>query len=162
MNKFTIFQSEMDSINFSLNNEGTAFLKIESSQVDGGSSFSTLRACPIVCGRFGPKAQIWRYTIIGDCVAILQGKRWPLAWSDLYYQSFFAAWPNERLYYDQVAVLLHNCFNMTMNDPRSCIRRIACFLIPSDLMNNGHHHTDTGLCSLWETKHHDHDQLFYR
>jgi hypothetical protein len=34
--------------------------------------------------RFDPKAQIWRYTIIGDCAAILQGKRWPLAWSEYY------------------------------------------------------------------------------
>ncbi len=45
MNKFTI--SEMDSINFSLHNEGGCPLNIESSQVDGGSSFSTLRACPL-------------------------------------------------------------------------------------------------------------------
>ena len=45
-------------------------------------------------------------------------------------QSFVAAWPYEPSYNDQVVVLLHNCFNITMNDAQIFIRRIACFLIP--------------------------------
>jgi hypothetical protein len=54
----------MDSINFSLDNEGAAFLKIESSHVDAGIFILGSPGLPIVCGRFGPKVQIWRYTII--------------------------------------------------------------------------------------------------
>ena len=54
----------MDSINFDpLDNEGAAFWKIEY------SSFSTLRACTLSVVDL---AQIWRYTIIGDCVASIK------------------------------------------------------------------------------------------
>ena len=71
-------------------------------------------------------------------------------------QSFVAAWPYEPSYNDQVAVYF--TIASTSHEWRPIfIRHIACFLIPSDMMNNGHHHTDTGLCSLWETKQNDHD-----